>query len=637
MCGIAGIVRFDEQVVAAPPLEHACSILRHRGPDDRGVWLEPGSASRIGLGAARLAIMDPTPAGHQPMTLAQGRFVLVFNGELYNYREVRRVLASFGEEFKTESDAEVALAACVRWGVDAHDRFNGIWAFAFFDTHSRMGFLSRDPFGVKPLFYSQNERRLIFASELRALRVLDSFDDSIDGDALVEHLQFGYISGQKTIFRGASRLLPGHVLRFTECAAAKPQPYYELPNGTRRRDASYAEACQEVRRLTHEAVAAQRVCDVPIGAFLSGGVDSSIVAAHLSAAGGRPIDTFSLGFADEGLFDERAFARRVANHLGTRHHEIVLTHRDVLDGIPRILDHLGEPVGDSSIIPTSLLSQFTRSEVTVALSGDGSDELFGGYWRYLGHDCLRAFHSLPRPLRFVARSLLARRVGRSKSRVLGDRLRQLDKLLRAESADPIKAHLAWSRILAPSAVSIFAEPSLSRLCEDAAYAVANASAAVQDSQQALNRILAFDLRHQLPADMLQKVDLASMMHSLEVRVPFLDRRLVEFVLPLPAKFKIHGGLRKRVLIDAHRDLLPGEVVERPKRGFEVPFGEYLRGPLLDLFHDVVTPSTTAIGGILNYSAVHGVLEDHLARREDHSDLLFAMLSFCWWARLAKRA
>jgi asparagine synthase (glutamine-hydrolysing) len=669
MCGICGIIRFDGGPIEHRALDQSCNALRHRGPDHTGTWLDTARHPSVGFGAVRLTVLDPSPAGHQPMHDPGDRFHLVYNGEIYNFRDVRTKLEALGHAFRTEGDTEVVLRACMEWGVDAPRRFNGMWALAFFDASARSGFLSRDPFGIKPLVYAADHKALLFASELRGLRCLDRFDDTVDSYALVHLLRYGYIADPATIHRGARRLSPGHVLEFDAGGAKPPRRLFDpLHNNTRDTSsihgfqnrcgtgsrpvgisetrtgsplADYATARQSLRRSIERAVVRQRVSDVPIGAFLSGGLDSSIVVAHLSAVVSKPITTFCVGYTGAGTYDETAFARRIARYFDTDHHELHLTDRDVLDAIPRVLDHLAEPFGDSSIIPTSLIAEFAHRHVVVALSGDGGDELFGGYWRYLGHDALKLYNRIPSPIRRALVEPALRRLASSKGTRLANRVRQIRKLIRATAqregeapaepqAEYLARHLAWSRILAPEAEALFHDQRVIRECDERVLAEAERVTASMPAGDPLNRILAFDLSYQLPADMLQKVDLAGMMHSLEVRVPLLDHDVVDLVAPLPSTFKVYRGLRRRILTDAYRGRLPDDVFDRSKQGFEVPIGEYFRGPLRDMFHSVVTREAIESFELLSYSAVETIYQDHLARRGEHADLLFALLSVCWW-------
>lgn len=586
----------------------------------------------MGLGAVRLAVLDPSPASDQPMHHASGRFHLTYNGEVYNYRDLRQELREAGEEFATDGDTEVVLAACARWGIGAFTRFQGMWALAFYDSHTRTGFLGRDRFGIKPLFYSADDRGLTFASELDVLMSLNAGDRTVDQGALTHFLRFGYIAHPATIYRQARRLAPGHYLEFDATQALAPEKYYSVPTSVTGPETTYSDACVRVRRALADAIVSHRVSDVPIGAFLSGGLDSAVVVAELAAATGSPVRTFAVGYAAQRSYDETEYARLVAQAFGTEHHEIVLTDREVLGAIPRILDHLGEPVGDSSIIPTSLVSQFAARSVTVALSGDGGDELFGGYWRYLGHDSLAVYQLLPVVLRRLVIEPALRVLGSSRSSVIGNRVRQFRKLLRGTQTGAMERHLAWSRILSPEAEPLLRDAEQLAACDRRVGQLARKLTAALDAEEPLRAILVFDLLHQLPADMLHKVDVASMMHSLEVRVPFLDPTVVSVAVALPSRFKIDRGLRKRVLTDAYRGRVPDAVLDRGKQGFEVPIGEYLRGPLRGVFHDVVSREVVESFGTLSHDAVLRILDEHVRHRSEHADLLFAILSLCWWYR-----
>ncbi len=640
MCGICGSVAFDGQPVDRDAVGRGCAALEHRGPDHTGTWFDEGSGGSelsVGLGATRLAILDPLPSGHQPMHSTDGRYHLAFNGEIYNYQEVRGELSSLGRAFSTNSDTEVVLAACAEWREKAVEKFNGMWALAFYDSERKCGFLSRDRFGIKPLFYAQVGRRLFFSSELRSLKLLGEFDRGIDRDSLVEHLAFGYITHPRTIYSGAKRLPPGHLLAFDASGVNEPRAYYDLATvDTAGGGNEYGQVCGEVRSRLRNAVVGRRISDVPIGAFLSGGLDSSIIVSHLAEATGKRVQTFAVGYEGHASYDERSFARSVAMRFGTEHRELVITERDAVSMIPRVLDHLGEPVGDSSIIPTALLSEFVSQHVTVALSGDGGDELFGGYWRYLGHEALATYRKIPSLMRRFFIEPVISSLGASQTSTLGNRARQFQKLLRAGgdiSQDEISNHVAWSRILSPASAGIFADPGIVEAFDRVVAAKARAMTKNLSSGDPLNRILSFDLQHQLPADMLQKVDLASMMFSLEVRVPFLDPGVVSYVRGLPSGQKIDRGRRKQVLVDAYRGRLPDGVLDRSKKGFEVPIGEFLRGgQVAEMFRETVTRDAVESLGGLDFEGVTRLYEAHLTGRTDHSDVLFALLSLCWWAK-----
>ena len=638
MCGICGTISFEGVPPDEGALRRACEVMRHRGPDDAGTVSHVDDGWSLGLGAVRLAVLDPTPVGHQPMSRADGRFLIAYNGEVYNFTEVRAALTRSGIPFSTGTDTEVVLAACVQWGVDALSRFNGMWALAFFDTRERYGFVARDRFGIKPLMYRVSEGRVSFASELDPLVVLDGRDLDIDREALAQHLQFGYIAAPASIYRQVRRLPPGHVLHISDDGVGMPQRYFLPPilSGQTQHDAG-APSGAELRARIGRAVARRRVSDVPIGAFLSGGLDSSIVVKHLAEVSSQPIRTFAVGYAGQRAYDETSYARVVAERFATHHQELRLTPDDVLRAIPDVLSHLSEPVGDSSIIPTSLVSQFARQSVTVALSGDGGDELFGGYWRYLGHQYVAAYMRLPKRWRQEFIEPWSAMFAVSRASVLGNRARQFRKLLRGCGGDAFDRHVAFSRILAPECTHIFERPDDVSRRDRTMAAIARWATERMPASDPLNRIFVFDLLHQLPFDMLQKVDLASMMHALEVRVPLLDPEVVAWATSMPSSLKIDRGMRKAVLVDAYRGHLPDEVLDRGKRGFEVPIGEFLRGPLRTMFTDTVTRPVVESFGVLSWPHVKQVYADHVARRGDHADLLFALLSLCWWKRRPKVA
>ena len=636
MCGIAGIVDFRARPIHEEWLWSLCDGLAHRGPDDRGVWQARYEDLAIGLASTRLAILDPSPAGHQPMVSADGSLHVVFNGLLYNFRDLRRELAAKGYPFQTECDTEVVLAAYGQWGARAFERFNGMWAVAVYDEATGQGLLVRDRFGIKPLVYVEHDQRLLFASELKALEGVGDWPDAIDPVALTHYLRLGFVPHPQTLYASVRKLEPGHLLRFGPGGVSRPERWYHLPVPDVDHPPSYDEACAGIRERVEAAVAARTVADVPLGAFLSGGVDSSIVVAHLARHSPGRVKTFSIGFVDQARYDETRYARMVAEHFGTEHHEFRLHFSDIIDSMPGIFDHLGEPFADSSLLPTALVSRYTREHVTVALAGDGSDELFGGYWRYLGHHYLERYRRIPAWVRRHLIVPLVRRSRAAKTSRWANRVRQARKLLRADSADPLLRHIQWSMILSPEAETIFRlgarqAADYTPLWNTYETAVEPALAAAWNDEP-MQRILLTDLSLSLPADMLHKVDLASMAHGLEVRVPFLDPAVVEYATSLPVAYKLEGTRRKRVLIDAHRDLLPPGIADRPKMGFEVPIGEFLRRELRDMFHDVVDRRTIDSFGWLDFDGIHELYQAHCRRQDDYADLLYALLVLCWWRR-----
>ncbi len=629
MCGIAGIVDFNGRSIERDTLVGANATMRHRGPDDKGVWIHHAEGQSVGLAATRLAILDTGPAGHQPMLAEDGRYAIVFNGLIYNYRDLRDQLAAEGVASVTRCDTEIALWSCIRWGPAALDRFNGMWAMAFYDRKRRTGFLARDRFGIKPLLWAEHDGRLTFASEMRAIRRIGGWPDDLNTSALTHYLRFGYVAHPDTIYASARRLPPATYMPFSPSSVGDPVRYYTPPaRAAGSAPVDPAEAAFRMRRALFESVARRRAADVPIGAFLSGGLDSSIIVAHLAQLSGERIKTFSVGWAERDAYDETKYARSVARRFDTEHYELKCRSADIVDLLPSMLDHLGEPFFDSSILPTAIVSHFARQHVTVALSGDGGDELFGGYWRYLAHGVFDRYRRLPRWLRTGVIERTISRCGVSKSSAVANRARQFRKLLRNASDDPFRRHIAWSEIIAPEARDLLRcdehnDPVLDRLLQ-----VTDG----MDPADPMNRILAFDTQYSLPCDILHKVDLASMYHSIEVRIPFLDPEVVEAATALPSAMKVNGGDGKAILKDAYRTLLPEEVLSRTKKGFEVPIGEFLRNELREMFMDTVTKPRLDSIGIVEYSAVQRIYNEHLDRRGEHADLLYALLSLCWWRR-----
>ncbi len=673
MCGIAGVIDLSGRPVPAESLAAARDALRHRGPDDQGLWQHRTAGFAVGLAHTRLAVLDLSAAGHQPFADPTGRWHLVYNGEVYNFTDVRRELEG-RTTFHTRCDTEALLAAMMHWGVDGLSRLNGMWAFAFVDIADRRGFVARDRFGKKPLYYAACDAsgapRLAFASEVRALLPLLDGTPLVDREALHLYLSLGFIPHPLTIFQGVYKLPPGHVLEFDASGVRPPRRYYRIAAGDGA-SPTYTEAQERLRGHIAAAVRARRIADVPLGAFLSGGLDSSVVVSELAAAGGT-VKTFSIGYADQPQYDETRYARLVADRYGTEHHEFKLTFGDVIGAVPALLDHLGEPFADSSLIPTSLVSLHTRRHVTVALSGDGGDELFGGYWRYLGHHYLARYRRMPRFVRrWLIEPLLAAAPSAKSSRWL-NRVRQARKLLRADSADPFERHAAWSRIAEPETLAGLLPggpaPPLAALLRQAAEDLAPGFASPAPSESSpcgagcrpaagrrqdarattsermltpteagrdeLTPLLLADVAFSLPADMLCKVDTAGMLHALEVRVPFLDPAVVEFTTSLPIEYRIdpaRPGPQKHILRDAYRDRLPAEVLGHRKMGFEVPIGEFLRNELRGLYADVVRADVLADLGI-DPRVADRLWHEHLRRRHERADILWAILVLCWWRR-----
>jgi asparagine synthase (glutamine-hydrolysing) len=581
MCGFAGSYGYGGSAaeLEAAALKMADEIAR-RGPDDRQVWADPNA--RIALGFRRLAIIDLSPEGRQPMH--SERFVTVFNGEIYNFRELRDELAGRGHAFRGHSDTEVMLGAVAEWGVErALQRLVGMFAVALWDKRERTLHLARDRMGEKPLYYGWSNGVLLFGSELDALRAHPAFNAEVDRDALRGYARFGYVPGPQAIWKGFRKLLPGHMLTVSDRGRGEPVPYWRLRDAIAtpvRVDASEARA--EVERLLLQSVKGCMVADVPLGAFLSGGTDSSLIVALMQAQSTRPVRTFTIGFHDKG-YDEAPHARRVAAHLGTEHTELYVAGEDALAVVPKLARMYDEPFADSSQIPTSLVAQLARGHVTVSLSGDGGDELFGGYGRYaLAQRLWGHLRRAPLGMRLgLARLIRSPRpehwdtalpriaVPGLQGRLTGDRIHKLAGKLGARSAGEFYAGLVttWDdpgRVVrgGTDQPTGFDDPRRQVALDDV-----------------FDGYMYTDTLTYLPDDILVKVDRATMAVSLEGRAPLLDHRLADYLWSLPHEVRVRGLRDKRWLKEILYKYVPRGLIERPKMGFGIPLDQWLRGPL----------------------------------------------------------
>lgn len=644
MCGIAGFLlpKPTEPAETLGAVTTAMTdAIAHRGPDDSGAWVDP--LAGIALGHRRLSILDLSAAGHQPMIGADSRLVLSFNGEIYNFQELRSQLQGLGHGFRGHSDTEVLLAGIRQWGVEETlKRCNGMLAFALWDAEQRTLTLARDRLGKKPLYYGCFAGTWMFASELKALVAHPAFRREIDRDALATYLRFVYLPAPFCIFQGVRKLPPASfvVLRAGMTAAeARPVPYWSAREaaergGRRPFTGSLEEATDELALLLTDAVDKRMIADVSLGALLSGGIDSTTVVALMQAVATRPVKTFCIGF-NEAKLNEAAHAATIARHLGTEHSELYLTAEDSLALVPRLPELYDEPFADPSQIPTFLVSRLARGEVTVALSGDGGDELFAGYSAY--SRCLEQWSRwsrLPAGLRDGIASL-AQAAGASFSgdgvtSLGGKRARKLvaklaGRAVRMRGATPV-AMLADKRSACVQPEEfILGGRDLPTALTDAARV-----AAVDDPLLAMQQV---DIEGYLVDDILVKVDRASMAVALEVRCPLLDWRIVEFALTLPPAMKMTSGGGKRVLRNLLARHVPPALWERPKAGFGIPVAAWLRGPLRDWAESLLDERRLREGGLLAPRPVRRIWEQHLAGTHNHERLLWALLMFqAWQAR-----
>lgn len=622
MCGIAGIFAPGQQLAVAA-LSPMLTSMTHRGPDDIG--MQPLAGNQLLFGHLRLSILDLSPLGHQPMTLAGRKDWIVYNGEVYNFREIRAELESHGWRFRSDSDTEVVLTAYCQWGLEAVHRFRGMFAFAIWDESEGKLHLCRDRFGVKPLYYSVRNGTLAFASELKALNVAGHTDREIDSMSALEYLQFGYVSAPRSIFSDVSTIRPGTIcsvdrhLRIQEREYWSARDLFDGPAAVALRQELGAlpedELIDRVEGSLQRAFEYRMVADVPVGVFLSGGIDSSLVAALLARRSGPRLKTFTIGFG-ASEFDETSYARAVATRLDTEHVEYNVSHQAALDLVAEIPNVADEPIGDSSLIPTLMVSRLARQHVKVALSADGADELFGGYARYAYCgaylDCSSLMKGLYRlsanlieqlPPMLISKAYSISRAGGPKFAAINDKLRKFARMTRA--GEPFEAYQA--------AISEWSPENASRLLAGRPQGTSCARAAFEGIAGVGTRdqFMHFDMTRYMPGDLLTKVDRASMFVSLEAREPFLDHESAKIAAALPLVWKIRQRQNKYVLRKLLHRHLPASLFDRPKQGFSAPIADWLRGPLRDMFAQELSPARTRATGILDETAVHQAATEFL--------------------------
>lgn len=625
MCGIAGIWHVASEPAADLDvrIRRMTEPLRRRGPDDQGTWVSPGGD--LALGHRRLAIIDTSPLAHQPMFAGNHRWSIVFNGELYNFREIRDGLEKEGWGFQSGSDTEVVLAAYRKYGPDCLSLFNGMFAFAIWDGEKRELFLARDRFGVKPLFYYWKNGTFLFGSEMKAIRAYGALDLTLNRAAIHRYFYLTYTNSPDTFYNEITRLDAGCRIRISRKSFRCDRWYDVTPHYRGAKQADLGNGIVQLRKTLESAVRSRMVADVPLGAFLSGGVDSTIIVGLMSKISGKQVRTFTIGYRDSPVYDESRFAREAAGTFGTDHTEILLSIRDGIKIIPEVLGYFDQPFGDSSSVATYLISRETVKSVKVALSGDGGDELFAGYSKYQAEAYARYFGFLPGFVRAVlSRCVAGLPEGRQSH--LHEFFRRAKKAVRSADPDQVSRHCSLMFPLSESEM-------LPLFSGDAAGEIRRLVARFMDEIQggAIDRALYADLNICLKDDMLVKVDMMAMANSLEVRNPFLDFHLVELAAGMPGEWKLKGTTRKYILLSAFRDLLPPFVPSRPKKGFGVPVGEWLRSDLKGLFEEEVSKKNVNRAEILRFDAVDRVFRAHLSGKRDATSLLWSILAFQWWA------
>jgi asparagine synthase (glutamine-hydrolysing) len=641
MCGIAGFVAGPARRTSADQLKSIASAmdhsLEHRGPDDHGDWIDVDAG--VALVHRRLSIVDLSPAGHQPMLSADGRFVIVYNGEVYSHTAIRTEIEATGHRFRGHSDTEVIVESIARSGVRATvDRLIGMFAIAVWDKKDRTLTLVRDRLGIKPIYWAKSDEVFTFGSELKALRAHPNFRPQIDRAAVGAFMRHNYIPAPSTIYENVFKLEPGSILTLpwhgeptiTRFWNARTVALAGMANPLRQTD---AEATDELEALLKDAIGRRMIADVPLGAFLSGGIDSSLVVALMQSQSINKVRTFTIGFG-EAEFDEAPHAASVARHLGTQHTELRVTAQQALDVIPELPAWFDEPFADSSQIPTYLVSAMTRQHVTVALSGDGGDELFAGYSRYhLARRFWRKLSLLPSPIRRGTAaalttlspeqwsSALAFLPARLKPNQIGDKIHKLASVLGTHGADALYRRLVthWE----PSQVA----PGIG----EAKGILWDASIAAE-FPDLLDRMQFLDLVTYLPDDILTKVDRASMAVALEARVPLLDHRVVEHAWRLPQKMKTRNGSGKWLLRQVLHRYVPRHIMERPKMGFGIPLGEWLRGPLREWSEDLLSASSLKDSSLLDVQMVRRYWDEHLSGSRNWQYLIWDVLMLEAWRR-----
>jgi len=623
VCGIAGFWEFKGARGAAELLDitrNMTAVLAHRGPDGEGVWAEESAG--LAFGHRRLSIIDLSDAGSQPMVSANQRFVITFNGEIYNFQEIRKLLEAGGAAFHGHSDTEVLLEAISAWGLEAAlAKCIGMFAFALWDRKNRVLQLVRDRMGVKPLYYTAIENRaVLFASQSKSFLKHPYFRPRISLESTAGYLQYGYLPKSRSIYENTAQVLPGHIVTISGDGSIKHAAYWSLPD--EQLNISEAEAAERTEEILESAIKLRMRADVPVGAFISGGVDSSAVVAYMQKSVTRKVKTFCIGFNNAAL-DESKYAKAIANHLGTDHTEVIMDEKDLFSLIPLLPEYYDEPFADFSMLPTMLVSKIAREQVVVSLSGDGGDELFTGYDKY---KAARSLLRIPQGALKIFLPLLENLPigfwqGVGKIGGVGVTQRRLDRLKKIIRADSKKEVLIdfYNNLWRESLPMLSAE-----------YKTLYREKYIPERLEGVEDMQRIDAGFYLPDDILTKVDRASMAYGLEAREPLLDHRLVELAFSLPLSYKLKGGKTKIPLRKALYKHVPAKLIERPKQGFGPPLHEWLRGPLRDWAENLLDEKKLEGEGILDGKQIKTVWRRHLDGTEDNSFALWSVLMFQMW-------
>ncbi|MDQ3621041.1 MAG: asparagine synthase (glutamine-hydrolyzing) [Verrucomicrobiota bacterium] len=622
MCAIYGQLGFSP--TQTREAEAATDSMLHRGPDARGTWQGDG----IFLGMRRLSIID-LAGGYQPIWNEDETCCVICNGEIYNFLDLRPQLEAKGHVFRTRSDSEVVLHGYEEWGVDCLQRLNGMFAFAIWDRRNRQLFLARDRIGEKPLYYYQDGDRLIFASEIKAIVADPAVRKSLNVRGLANFMAFGHAVAPETIYEKVSKLLPGHYL-LAQNGRVQINEYWDIGMETHvlaGTELTADEYAARVLALLDDSVQRRMIADVPLGAFLSGGVDSAAIVALMRRHATGPVKTFSLGFTLGGAYNELSDARRLAQHLGTEHHELHVEHADLVQTLRKLVYHYDEPFGDPAAFPLYLLSRFASEHVKVVLTGDGGDELFGGYRRYAADQTASMFQRLPR---FFTQRLLPALAERL------PRFRRIKRTLRTlPITDPARRYASWLCLFTPELQRELMQPRYYASGYDPAWPYPHYYNGLNGTTAGdhLNRLMYVDVKTWLADAYMEKADKATMACGLEGRLPLLDHRLVELAFQIPGRYKIRNGSLKRVLKRAVRDLVPPEVLRRPKHGFAVPLDPWFRGDLKEFTFEVLLDESTRRRGYFNSTMVERLWREHVDGREVWDAHLWLLVNFELWHRI----
>ncbi len=626
MCGILGFINLDRSLPADEPTARAmAAAIVHRGPDDEGFYFK----DNVALGMRRLSIIDLS-TGHQPISNEDKSVWVVFNGEIYNFPELRRRLLERGHQFSTHSDTEVIVHLYEDYGDDLVDHLNGMFAFALWDERRRRLLVARDRMGEKPLYFAQTANSFIFASELKSLVAHPEVERRVNLLALRKYLQYEFVPSPHTMIEGAHKLRPAHRLIF-ENGEWRTEAYWRLSYEGERLKISQDEAAEEIHDRLREAVRMRLISDVPLGVLLSGGIDSSAVAALACEAAAGRVKTFSIAF-EEKSFDESSYARLVADHLGTEHYEQRFTEREMLEIVPEIPRLLDEPLGDGSLIPTFLLSRFTRERVTVALGGDGGDELFAGYPTYAAHRAADYYRALPRLLREGLIEPAVARLPVSTENLSFDF--KAKRFVQGAALPAGERHTVWMGSYTAEQQRRLLTPDVLASCPDEHVFDEIRPYNYSNGHDLIERMMKLDATHYLSECVLFKVDRASMAASLETRAPFLDHTLIEFLTKLPVELKLRGRFgrwtSKYILKRAMRGRLPQQVINRPKKGFGMPVAKWVKGELRTFVRDTFAPEKLKKRGLFNPDYVTKLLDEHERGVADHRKLIWTLLMFEMW-------